>query len=187
LFFHYPYPQTHVFLKPVLKSTFLINMSHNIINWICSNWNKLHVANFRLKLVITCSFYTSLLMYWLSFTWWIIFYVNVSGYGKSVGYPKSVWVWFWTKFYTLHGYEFFSGRIFPSRIWVWASNTQQIFTHCHLCISVVGTSQVHGFEFCVHLSAKIAHASIISHLYFWTLLYLPCSNSISYTCLQKQT
>jgi hypothetical protein len=32
LFFHYPYPQTHGFLKPALKSTFLINMSHNIIN-----------------------------------------------------------------------------------------------------------------------------------------------------------
>jgi hypothetical protein len=32
LFFHYPYPQTHGVLKPALKSTFLINMSHNIIN-----------------------------------------------------------------------------------------------------------------------------------------------------------
>jgi hypothetical protein len=32
LFFHYPYPQTRGFLKPVLNSTFLINMSHNIIN-----------------------------------------------------------------------------------------------------------------------------------------------------------
>jgi hypothetical protein len=32
LFFHYPYPQTHGFLKSALKSSFLINMSHNIIN-----------------------------------------------------------------------------------------------------------------------------------------------------------
>jgi hypothetical protein len=32
LFFHCPYPQTHEFLKPALKSKFLINMSHNIIN-----------------------------------------------------------------------------------------------------------------------------------------------------------
>jgi hypothetical protein len=32
LFFHYPYPQTHGFLKLASKSTFLINMSHNIIN-----------------------------------------------------------------------------------------------------------------------------------------------------------
>jgi hypothetical protein len=32
LFFHYSYPQTHGFLKPALKSTFLINMSNNIIN-----------------------------------------------------------------------------------------------------------------------------------------------------------
>ena len=112
LFFHYPYPQTHGFLKPALKSTFLINMSHNIINWICSNWNKLHVTNFRLKLVITCSFYASLLMYWLSFTWWIIFYVDVSGYGKPVGYPKPAWVWVWAKFHTRHGYGFFNGRIF---------------------------------------------------------------------------
>jgi hypothetical protein len=27
-------------------------------------------------------------MYWLSFTWLIIFYVDVSGYEKLVGYPK---------------------------------------------------------------------------------------------------
>jgi hypothetical protein len=101
-------------------------MSHNIINWICSNWNKLHVTKFRLKLVITCSFYASLLMYWLSFTWWIIFYVDVSGYGKPA------WVWVWAKFYTRHGYEFFSGRIFSSRVRVWASNTQRVFTSCHL-------------------------------------------------------
>jgi hypothetical protein len=67
-------------------------------------------------------------MYWLSFTWWIIFYVNVSGYGKPVGYPKPAWVWVWAKFYTRHGYEFFSGRIFSSRVWVWASNTQRVFT-----------------------------------------------------------
>jgi hypothetical protein len=132
LFFHYPYPQTHRFLKPALKSTFLINMSHNIINWICSIWNKLHVTNFRLKLVITCSFYASLLMYWLSFTWWIIFYIDVSGYGKPVGYPKPAWVWVWAKFYTRHRYGFFSGRIFSSRVRVWASNTQRVFTHCHL-------------------------------------------------------
>jgi hypothetical protein len=112
VFFHYPYMQTHRFLKPVLKSTFLINMSHNIINWIYSNWNKLYVTNFRLKLVITCSFYASLLMYWLSFTWLIIFYVDVSGYEKPVGYPKPAWVWVWVKFYTRHGYEFFRGRIF---------------------------------------------------------------------------
>jgi hypothetical protein len=32
LFFHYPYPQPISFLKLVLKSTYLINMSHNIIN-----------------------------------------------------------------------------------------------------------------------------------------------------------
>jgi hypothetical protein len=32
LLFHYPYPQTRGFLKPALKSTFIINMSHNIIN-----------------------------------------------------------------------------------------------------------------------------------------------------------
>jgi hypothetical protein len=71
-------------------------------------------------------------MYWLLFTWWIIFYVDVSGYGKLVGYPKPAWVWVWAKFYTRHGYEFFSGRIFSSRVRVWASNTQQVFTHCHL-------------------------------------------------------
>jgi hypothetical protein len=112
LFFHYPYPQIHGFLKPALKSTFIINMSHNIINWICSNWNKLYVTNFKLKLVITCSFYASLLMYWLSFTWWNIFCVDVSGYGKPVGYPKPAWVWVWAKIYTRHGYGFFSGRIF---------------------------------------------------------------------------
>jgi hypothetical protein len=112
LFFHYPYPQTHGFLKPVLKSTFLINMSHNIINWICSNWNKLHVTIFRLKLAITCFFYASLLMYWLSFTWWIIFYVDVSGYGKPVGYLKPAWVWVWVKFYTRHGMSFLAGVFF---------------------------------------------------------------------------
>jgi hypothetical protein len=121
LFFHYTYPQTHGFLKLALKSTILTNMSHNIINWICSNWNKLNVTNFKLKLVITCFFYASLLMYWLSFTWWIIFYVDVSGYGKPVGYPKPAWVWVWAKFY-----------IISSWVWVWASNTQQVFTHCHL-------------------------------------------------------
>jgi hypothetical protein len=87
-------------------------MSRNIINWICYNWNKLHVTNFKLKLVITCSFYPSLLMYWLSFTWWIIFYVDVSGYGKPIGYPKPAWVWVWAKFYTRYGYEFFSGCVF---------------------------------------------------------------------------
>jgi hypothetical protein len=112
LFFHYPYPQTHEFLKPALKSTFLINMSHNIINWICSNWNKLYVTNFRLKLVITCSFYASLLMYWLSFTWWIIFYVDVSGYRKLVGYPKPAWVWVWQNFIPVMGMSFLAGVFF---------------------------------------------------------------------------
>jgi hypothetical protein len=135
LFFRYPYPQTHGFLKPVLKSSFLINMSHNIINWICFNWNKLHVTNFKLKLVITYSFYPSLLIYWLLFTWWIIFYVDVSGYGKPVGYPKPAWVWVWAKFYIRHGYGFFSGHIFSSQVWVWASNTQRVFTRCHLLVA----------------------------------------------------
>jgi hypothetical protein len=60
------------------------------------------------------------------------FYVDVSGYGKPVGYPKPAWVWVWAKFHTRHGYGFFSGRIFSSRVWVWASNTQRVFTHCHL-------------------------------------------------------
>jgi hypothetical protein len=87
-------------------------MSHNIINWTCSNWNKLHVTNFRLKLVITCSFYASLLMYWLSFTWWIIFYVDVSGYGKPVGYPKSAWVWVWQNFIPVMGMGFLADVFF---------------------------------------------------------------------------
>jgi hypothetical protein len=179
LFFHYPYPQTHGFLKPALKSTFLINMSHNIINWICSNWNKFHVTNFRLKLVITCSFYTSLLMYWLSFTWWIIFYVDVSGYGKPVGYPKHAWVWVWAKFYTPNGYEFFSGRIFSSCVRVWASNTQRDFTHCHL---YADTSRFHLLLFLFpqrffinsshifHYNYKIlfSHLFIIQHYFFTT-------------------
>jgi hypothetical protein len=93
LFFHYTYPQNHGFLKPALKSTFLINMSRNITNWICSNWNKLHVTNFKLKLVITCSFYPSLFMYWLSFTWWIFLCWWV-GMGNPLGIRNS------------HGYEF---------------------------------------------------------------------------------
>jgi hypothetical protein len=59
------------------------------------------------------------------------FYVDVSGYGKPIGYPKPAWVWVWAKFYTRHGYGFFSGRIFSSWVWVWASNTQRVFTHCH--------------------------------------------------------
>jgi hypothetical protein len=33
------------------------------------------------------------------------------------------------KFYTRHGYGFFSVRIFSSRVWVWSSNTQRVFTH----------------------------------------------------------
>jgi hypothetical protein len=132
LFFHYPYPQTYRFLKPALKSTFVINMSHNIINWMCSNWNKLHVTNFKLKLVITCFFYSNLLIYCLSFTWWIIFYVDVSGYEKPIGYSKPAWVWVWAKLYTRHGYEVFNGHIFFSRVWVWASNIPRFFTHCHL-------------------------------------------------------
>jgi hypothetical protein len=53
------------------------------------------------------------------------FYVDISGYGKPVGYPKPAWVWVWAKFYTRHGYEFFSGRIFSSRVWVWADNTER--------------------------------------------------------------
>jgi hypothetical protein len=56
----------------------------------------------------------------------IIFYVDVSGYGKPVGYPKPAWVWVWAKSYTRHRYEFFSGRIFSSRVRVWASNTQRV-------------------------------------------------------------
>jgi hypothetical protein len=51
-------------------------------------------------------------MYWLSFTWWIIFYVDVSGYEKPVGYPKPTWVWVWAKFYTHHGYGFLAGVFF---------------------------------------------------------------------------
>jgi hypothetical protein len=34
------------------------------------------------------------------------------GIRKPIGYPKPAWVWVWTKFYTCHGYEFFSGHIF---------------------------------------------------------------------------
>jgi hypothetical protein len=132
LFFHYPYPQTHGFLKPALKSTYFTNMYHNIINWISSKWNKLHVTKFKLKLVITYFVNPILLIYWLSFTWWIIFYVDISGYGKPVGYPKPAWVWVWTKFYTRHGYGFFNGRVFSSWVWVCASDTQRVFTHCHL-------------------------------------------------------
>jgi hypothetical protein len=64
------------------------------------------------------------------------FYVDVSGYEKPVGYPKPAWVWVWAKFYTRHGYGFFSGRIFSSRVWVWASITQRVFTHCHLYLRV---------------------------------------------------
>jgi hypothetical protein len=104
--------QTHEFLKPALKSSFLINMSHNIINWIYSNWNKLHITNFKLKLVITCSFYPSLLMYWLLFTWWIIFYVDVSWYGKPVGYLKLSWVWFGQNFIPVMGMSFLADIFF---------------------------------------------------------------------------
>jgi hypothetical protein len=170
LFFHYPYPQTHEFLKPALKSTFLINMSHNIINWICSNWNKLHVTNFRLKLVITCSFYASLLMYWLSFTWWIIFYVDVSGYGKPIGYPKPAWVWVWAKFYTRHGYGFFSGVFFLRRY-----GFGQVIPSGFLPIAIstyiysllpLFTTQEHDLDSISNLrntSHSLSHTSCLSH------------------------
>jgi hypothetical protein len=49
--------------------------------------------------------------------------IDVSGYKKPVGYPKPAWAWVRAKFCTRHGYGVFSGRIFSSWVWVWASDT----------------------------------------------------------------
>jgi hypothetical protein len=107
-----PIPANSWVFKTRIKINILINMSHNIINWIYSNWNKLHVTNFKLQLVITCSFYASLLMYWLSFTWWIIFYIDVSGYGKPVGYRNPYGYGFGQNFIPVMGMGFLAGVFF---------------------------------------------------------------------------
>jgi hypothetical protein len=55
------------------------------------------------------------------------------------GYPQTRWVWVWAKFQTRHGYGFFNGCKYFSRVRVWDSKTRRVCTRCHLYESL-------GFE-----------------------------------------
>ena len=48
------------------------------------------------------------------------------------GYPQTRWVRVWAKFQTRHGYGFFNGCKYFSRVRVWDSKTRRVCTRCHL-------------------------------------------------------
>jgi hypothetical protein len=48
------------------------------------------------------------------------------------GDPLTRWVRVWAKSQTRHGYGFFNGHRYFSRVWVWDGKTQRVCTHCHL-------------------------------------------------------
>jgi hypothetical protein len=60
------------------------------------------------------------------------FMLMLVGMGNPLGTRNPHGYEFGQNFIPIMGMSFFSGRIFSSRVWVWASNTQRVFTHCHL-------------------------------------------------------
>jgi hypothetical protein len=59
------------------------------------------------------------------------------------GYPQTRWVRVWAKFQTRHGYGFFNGCKYFSRVRVWDSETRRVCTRCHLYIRVDWAAVAH--------------------------------------------
>jgi hypothetical protein len=47
-------------------------------------------------------------------------------------YPLTRWVWVWAKSQIRHGYGFFNGHRYFSRVRVWDDKPQRVCTRCHL-------------------------------------------------------
>jgi hypothetical protein len=54
------------------------------------------------------------------------------GMGNPLGTRNPHGYGFGQNFIPVMGMGFLAGVFFSSRVWVWASNTQRVFTHCHL-------------------------------------------------------
>jgi hypothetical protein len=57
----------------------------------------------------------------------------LAGMGNPLGTQNPHGLWFGQTFILVMGMSFLGG-VFFSRVWVWASNTQRVFTHYHLYV-----------------------------------------------------
>jgi hypothetical protein len=60
------------------------------------------------------------------------------GMGNSLGTRNPHGHGFGQNFIPVMGMGFLAGVFFSSWVWVWASNTQRVFTHCHLYLGERG-------------------------------------------------